>query len=715
MKKTLGGFGSWSLRRWATLIGLIFFLAGILTLPHYGINWDAINHLPRGQAYLHFFLTGKKDFSDLPKFFSEWQKPGQWYWQKEDTLFFNPVDVPKNEVPPVSLYQTTGLDFNYFVENDGGHPPASDILSSVFNLILFQKLRLINDIDSYRIYGVLLAAILVGLIFWWVSKVYGKFAGIISALSLALYPLFWSESHFNTEKDIPETAFWGFLLFSVWQGVRLKKPSWILLSGIFFGLALGTKFNVVFIPAVILPWAIYVAYSSGWLRKPAKFAKGNRAFVISLLAAPILGFAIFFILWPYLWADPIARLGNVIGFYKGIGLTETIDPRFSWLLGINIYPTQWIFYTTPIVILVLAGVGIFVALRHFQKERHGLSLLALLWFLIPIARVSWPGATIYGGIRQIMEYIPALAILAGIGAGWIANQLKSTPQSGTSAIFNFKLYFFIFIFAFLIAPIWRLHPNENVYFNELAGGLSGAREKNIPAWGNSFGAAYRQGVSWLNENAPEGARIAYARELIPNIPRIWLSKEVSLTNGNRSGYLREGEYVIALTYEGTAKTSYYDRYLERFLEPVYEVKVDGVPILKVWKNDEQHTRSGYLREKEFRDFKVLDVSSGIRVDLDEVVALSRIEGDFLEEDCAQLASGYVQISEDGSDWKRLPGTMPGEDWSVPKFGNQPGDGSFLIPFAADEARYVELVINPRNACLGRIKNLKVFSLDKTGS
>ena len=55
---------------------------------------------------------------------------------------------------------------NWYMEIDGdGHPPLSDILSSVFNKVLLVILKIINDIDSYRVYGIFLAACLVGLIF----------------------------------------------------------------------------------------------------------------------------------------------------------------------------------------------------------------------------------------------------------------------------------------------------------------------------------------------------------------------------------------------------------------------------------------------------------------------------------------------------------------------------------------------------------------------
>jgi len=52
-----------------------------------------------------------------------------------------------------------------------------------------------------------------------------------------------------------------------------------------------------------------------------------------------------------------------------------------------------------------------------------------------------------------------------------------------------------------------------------------------------------------------------------------------------------GEYIVELTFNDTAR-AYDDKwnYVNKFLNPVYEVKVDGVPILKIWKNDFQHTK-----------------------------------------------------------------------------------------------------------------------------
>src|SRR5438046_1267770 len=119
----------------ALLLSLVFFIFELITLTDYGINWDTINHLTRGQAYLHFFVTRKKDYSDLPV----WQN----YYQNPKSLSID-ADKPKQQVQKRSLYE--GPDYNWFITHEtGGHPVVSDILASAFNQILFKNLGLIND------------------------------------------------------------------------------------------------------------------------------------------------------------------------------------------------------------------------------------------------------------------------------------------------------------------------------------------------------------------------------------------------------------------------------------------------------------------------------------------------------------------------------------------------------------------------------------------
>lgn len=674
------------------LLSIIFFTMGLITLPNYGINWDTINHLPRGQAYLNYLLTGDKDYSNLPKWVNHWQNP--------ETLFIS-TNIPKDEFNRRSLYQFEGYDYNRYATRDGyGHPPLSDIFSSVFNRVFYQKLGLVNDIDSYRMYGVFLAASLVGLVYWWVSSKYGAFAGLVAAFSLSLYPLFWSESHFNNEKDIPETVFWSFMLFAFWKGIIQSKPKWLLLSGVFFGFALGTKFNILFSAFVVLPWLFFYL-----VKKNNRKLFTKKTMLASMAIAPIIGVSIFVFFWPYLWADPLARAQQVIAFYRDIGLSASIDQRFVGPFSINTYPILWIVFTTPPFTLLLFVVGLAATIKLALKDKDNFAFLVLLWLSVPIARVVWPGTHIYGGIRQIMEYVPAMAIIAGIGGLKTRNFLISKINRKTIINVLILLLFLPNLFTLI-----KIHPNENVYFNFLIGGLKGAKANDFPAWGNSFGAAYRQGMNWLNKNADQDARIVYANELIPNIPRTFFRPDLELHNKYRSGPAKEGEYAITLTHYGTGERTFYDSYLERLLEPVYSVDVDGVSILKIWKNDNLHTKKGYLKEELIKDVGVVKNDLGFIIDLSKPLVVSRVEGKFESNNCNQLISAFSRVSVDGVSWRRPPGTMPGENWRTSAFGTQPTENMFIQPFAAEKARYIEYIVIPLDACFLNIKSVNVAHL-----
>lgn len=674
----------------AVLLGLAFFLAVVFTLPYYGINWDTINHLPRGQAYLHYFLTGKRDFNDLPSF--------EKYWQNPESLGID-TNLPEGMYPLRSYYESDASTFNWFMTYDGdGHPPLSDILASVSNQVLFKKLHLLNDIDAYRVYGIVLAAILVGVIFYWVSGVYGTFSGFVSAVVLALYPLFWSESHFNTEKDIPEAAYWSFFLLAVYKSIVNKSWKWMLFAGVIFGFALGTKFNIVFAPLVIIPWIIvYLVanYSRSSLHQV--FSDYRKVIICSMLAL-IVGVAIFTLSWPYLWQDLYFGYKRVFGFYKTIGVTGDFDVRFLGPGGINFYPSAWIILTSPEIVLIVAAVGSICAFLHSLGEKDKISLLFLLWLFVPITRVSMPGSNIYGGVRQIMEFVPAMAIMAGVGVGWIIKRFSNLPA---------RLAVGILFLVLTIYPIVRYFPNENVYFNSIIGGLKGARAINIPGWGNSFGAAYRQAIAWINKNAEPGAKLVFVNELMPNVPNIWVRPDIFFHNSKRSGFLKAGEYAMTLTFDGTNIQPYYYSYLEGEVNPVYEVKVDDVAILKVWKNDREHTKLEYSKDAQV-EITSVDVKNGeIKIVLSKVVQLSNFDLSYTQFECRELETGTISVSQDGTSWKQLGVSLPSGD--LPAAGIQPSNGMLYYPFLSEIARQIKISFRPGDACLGKVTTTRVYA------
>ncbi|MBX4205834.1 glycosyltransferase family 39 protein [Candidatus Microgenomates bacterium] len=677
------------------ILSIIFFCIIVATLPSYGVNWDTINHLPRGQAYLNYFLTGNKNYSNLVKY-----NP---YFQNPEYLNISSI----NGVNSRSYYAIDAADFDWFMQYDGnGHPPLSDILAAASNKLFFGKLRIINDIDAHRVYAIFLTTILVGLVYFLATSLYGRIAGFFSSLILMSYPLFFSEVHFNTEKDIPETFYFSTLILSIWYAFTKKSIPAAIMAGIIFGFGLGTKFNILFSSLVIIPWIVIFLLKKYFGDKDnlTELFKKYWLIIIALIISFLVGLIIFVASWPYLWPDPVTRISGVVNFYKDIGTTETFDSRFIGPLGINLYPIIAIILTTPIAVIILFALGLLFAFMMFKKEKDLHTLLILLWFFIPLIRVTWPGSNIYGGLRQIMEYIPAMAIISGLGIAKILERFK----------FNEKLFpsiISLIVCILIIYPTVKYHPNQNTFFNPLIGGLDGAKKINFPYWGNSFGASYRQAAVWLNKNAPDGSTVVLARELSPNMPKIWLRPDLLFDNRMRSGPAMKGEYAVALIYQGVQDRSYYDAYLERFLKPVYEVRVDNTAILKIWKNEEKYLISNFSQE-EIKDKSVTFTNSTIMIDLKNSYQLAKVNIIFSDTNCSQkLDYAFSEVSNDGHTWKRIAGTMPGEDWNVNAFGEQPQKNSFVQPFAKEQAKFVRYYVSPSDSCLLKVQSVKVYKIN----
>ncbi|OGH22645.1 MAG: hypothetical protein A3F31_05180 [Candidatus Levybacteria bacterium RIFCSPHIGHO2_12_FULL_38_12] len=214
-----------------------------------------------------------------------------------------------------------------------------------------------------------------------------------------------------------------------------------------------------------------------------------------------------------------------------------------------------------------------------------------------------PNAGIYGGVRQIMEFVPAMAILAGIGARYIVTLLQGSivlykkqlnnktiqqlsPKTTLLALQVLSILMFVPITLKLIS----IHPNENVYFNPLIGGLRGAKERNLPDWGTTLGSVNKQGVDWLNVYAEPDAKLTLIKGFTSNIPRTMLREDINFYDKYYSGNKMRGEYLMeVIDYRWNEDILEEKRKYLQTLKPLFEVKVDDTTILTIWKNDEKHS------------------------------------------------------------------------------------------------------------------------------
>lgn len=669
------------------IIPLAFFLVVFSTLGDYGISWDEPIHFHRGQSYLYYILTGKTKFDNSLK---------------------------------RSYYQNNELSAEYYLQNDDGHPPLNGILASIFNLIFYQKLGALGDIESYQLFNIIASTLLVAIVVLFARDTYGLFASLVCGLVISLYPLFFAESHFNI-KDPAQTAFFTLTIWAFWRSLVKGSPKWLLLAAVGFGFSLGTKFNILFLPFILVPYVI-VRYNFVFKKGPTfilrALKKVPKKYLLVLLISPLIAFGIFFSTWPFLWEDPLANIIFTLRWYKDIG---TGPATFGYFMtgGFNLYAPLWILFTTPPLVLVLLGVGIIAAFVRI-KEHKWVNLLWLLWFFVPILRVMVPNTTIYGGVRQIMEFLPPMSLLSGLGAWELINlvqKLKSMYKKYIPKIrivelifLNLKFIFLILILILVIYPNIKLHPNQNVYFNSLIGGIKGAKEKNVPYWGNSFGNAYWQGVKWLNKNAEKNAKIALIQGTSLNIPKIQLREDLRFSNSYWSGIYRDGEYLLELTHHDKRVYPYAWEYVETFLEPVFEVKIDGVAIAKVWKNDLEHTKDKFKKNEVVLN-NLLVRKTGERevvLDMRREALLTRLVVLHLRQDCNFLHAS-VSTSISGEDWLYEEEQIPARNQLAYREKEDLPFQTFF--FAARKARFVRLKETNNSSCALAIgPNFRVYML-----
>jgi len=344
-------------------IPILFLIFSLVTIDDYSVNWDAHTHYERGQAYLNFFL---------------------------------PLSCPRE-----SFYPTHNLSYAFEIDNsDAGHPPLYGILAALSNKIFYQCLDWLNDLASYFLPIILFSFITILVVSLWSQQLYGTLAAVVAGLSLATYPLFWAESH-NNPKDPMETAFFTLTLFGFYQGITKRSTGWILLSAVAAGFALGTKFNILFAGLIMGVWLL--VYSFGLNSKyPITNLIRHSAFYIRhflsnlphgliaalLLFVPIM-LGILYASWPFLWQDPLRNFSIIYQYYRQIGIGTRYQPDEFFIHGWNTYPLLWVIYTTPLVTLGLALIGIIRALvKMLTNDKNKLMILLLLWLIVPTWRVS---------------------------------------------------------------------------------------------------------------------------------------------------------------------------------------------------------------------------------------------------------------------------------------------------------------------------------------
>lgn len=407
---------------------------------------------------------------------------------------------------------------------------------------------------------------------------------------------------------------------------------------------------------------------------------------------------------PANWTNPVGYFNQLITYYWSAGTqAKPIQPPgFILPFGFNVYPILLLIFQTPEVLLFL----VLMAMVSFFKKKKLFKLqegvLLSLWLIVPLIRISLPHVWFYNGLRQIMEVIPAIAILSGIGAHFLMKRK------------NLAYFIVLLIFLLLLQPLWSFHPNENMYFNHLIGGLKGAVNKNLVDKKISYGNIYKQAANWLNVHTEQNAKIAFLDGPMYALAHDFLRDDIAVSPFYFSDFDQKGEYIVAL-YDPENPAIFAQRYPKNFLKPAYQIIVDKVPMATIYKNSLQSLVSDMKNQVQTTSFKTKTFFSrgtpALEIDLGGEVRVTRISLEHVSSQCQPYYGQYIDEFVDfSSDNNR--GEQPQFD---KMYGLQErkksSNGTISILYPGERGRYIRVYPQSNTSCFfgGRISSISYIS------
>lgn len=356
------------------------------------------------------------------------------------------------------------------------HPPLQKC-SSGFAQRWFGGAR--PGLTAMRLPSALWFALAICALYLFTRRVWGRRGALFSALALATLPRVFAHAHL-VALDIPIVAWFFITVALTAEAMRRDSWWWAVLAGIAFGLALLSKMNAFFLPVLLLPWGLI------WHRR--QWAK-------LVVAVFVVGPAVFWLGWPWLWIAPIAHLREYLAFHLGhaaynVWYLRTLYQSAPWPWH---YPFVLTAVTTPALVLLL---GIGGAARSWPRRGvdpdRALLLLGLAIALLPSALPTSPK---YNGVRLFLPAFPFLAALAGGGFAWLQAKVVARLPAGGADTQRLSALVCAALGAALLWPsagaVSRTHPYELAYYNAFASGAQRATRPPFETiyWGQVFGAA----------------------------------------------------------------------------------------------------------------------------------------------------------------------------------------------------------------------------------
>jgi uncharacterized membrane protein len=322
-----------------------------------------------------------------------------------------------------------------------------------------------------RVAAVSLGVATVYLVFALGSLLYGRGAGLVAGLLLALMPY-----HVVVTRQLlldgPMVLWATLALYALARFVQIRRPAWLYVTAAALGLAFLTKET-----SIVLVGAVYafLALTPG-LAIPRRHLAGS----VALLSLFVTAYPLSLFL-----AGRTGRGGGYLAWQL------FRRPNHDWAF----YPT-----VVPVAIGLLVVCAAALGLWYARREPRWKLTLLVSWIAVPAAFFQlWP----VKGFQYLLPIAPAVAILAALGLVRFTPGWKRLPaRPALIAVVAISL---------LVASWQQIQPARSDDFLAGSGGLPGGREAG----------------EWMEKHVPRGARVMTIGPSLANVIQYYAHRQAN--------------------------------------------------------------------------------------------------------------------------------------------------------------------------------------------
>jgi hypothetical protein len=490
------------------------------------------------------------------------------------------------------------------------HPALMKTLFGLSGWLFHERWHVFSDASTaYRFPGMCTAGVSLWTTYLFGARAWTRRAGLIAAGLLAFMPRVFFHAHLACF-DVPIMAIWLLCVYVHWRAIERGGVGWVIATGVVFGLALETKHQAWYFPAVVVPYVVFVA----WVQRrslPRGLRIGRVPVPWTLLSMAILGPLVFYGLWPRLWTDLRGHLEWYFNFHLHHEFynIEFLGKNYFGPPSPKGYLPVMVIATVPTITVLLFMIGavergafawnrfrawlpsaignpqwLRVATSARDADTRGVEtdLLLALSLLVAVGPFFLGRTPIFGGTKHWLPAYPSLVLFAGRGFDLVvsaAERALPSLRAGPSLALQAAL-----LASVLIAPFCETahsHPFGLSAYVPLVGGTAGGADLglNRQFWGFTTQSAASE---YLNARAPGGVTV-FIHDTTWDAWR-HMQEEKRVRSDLRAVGSPSEAYLALVQHELHMNEVDYSIWVALGTDaPAYVVTHDGVPIVSIYK------------------------------------------------------------------------------------------------------------------------------------